>query len=184
MNMASRYQGPIRLVLFDVDGVLTDGSLYLDGQGEVIKAFNVRDGLAISLLRAHGVLSGVLSGKASPPLDYRIRQLNFDVAVTGSLEKREAYERIKRELGLTDAQIAYVGDDVVDLPLAGVVGRFYAPADAHPLVQSRADHLVSAKGGHGVAREVAEHLLLSADLSLEELYWPLLAEWSRYDAVQ
>ena len=178
------YQGPVRLVLFDVDGVLTDGTLYLDGQGEQIKGFNVRDGLAVSLLRAHGIRSGVLSGKTSAALDYRIRQLKFDVAVTGRLEKREAYAAIKREQGLEDSQIAYVGDDVVDLPLAGLVGCFYAPSDAHPLVLSNANHVVQARGGRGVAREVAEHLLQAGGLNLEQAYRPLIDEWNRYDAVQ
>lgn len=182
--MSSLYQGPIRLVLFDVDGVLTDGTLFLDGQGELVKPFNVRDGLAVGLLRAHGILSGVLSGKASAPLDYRIRQLKFDVAVTGKLEKREAYAALKREHALEDAEVAYVGDDVVDLPLAGLVGRFYAPADAHPLVLARADHVVGAKGGHGVAREVAEHVLHSGGLGLEHAYQPLMDQWDRHHAVQ
>jgi 3-deoxy-D-manno-octulosonate 8-phosphate phosphatase (KDO 8-P phosphatase) len=182
--MADLYQGSIQLVLFDVDGVLTDGTLFLDGQGEQIKPFNVRDGLAIGLLRAHSIRSGVLSGKASAALDYRIRQLGFDVAVTGRLGKREAYAAIRREHALEDAEIAYVGDEVVDLPLAGLVGRFYAPADAHPLVLARADHVVAAKGGRGVAREVAEHVLQSGGLDLEQAYRPLIDQWDRHHAVQ
>lgn len=182
--MQEIYKGHIRLVIFDVDGVLTDGTLYMDGQGEQIKGFNVRDGLAVSLLRAHGIRSGVLSGKTSAALDYRIRQLKFDVAISGRLEKREAYAAIKREQGLDDSQIVYVGDDVVDLPLAGLVGAFYAPSDAHPLVLAHADHVVPARGGRGVAREVAEHLLRANGLSLEQIYHPLIDEWNRYDAIQ
>ncbi len=178
------YQGGVQLVLFDVDGVLTDGSLYISGDGEQIKAFNVRDGLAISLLRSHGIRAGVLSGKSSPALDYRIRQLQFDVAVTGRLDKRDAYAAIKHEHDLSDEQIVYVGDDVVDLPLAGVVGRFYAPADAHPLVLSAANHVLRSKGGHGVAREVAEHVLQASGLSLSEVYQPLIGQWSRFHAAQ
>src|SRR5690606_17740134 len=182
--MADVYQGPIRLVLFDVDGVLTDGTLFVDGQGELVKPFNVRDGLAVGLLRAHGILSGVLSGKASAPLDYRIKQLQFDIAVTGRLEKRDAYAAIKREHGLVDAQIAYVGDDIVDLPLTGLAGQFYAPVDAHPLVLARADHVVAARGGHGVAREVAEHVLRAGGLDLEDAYRPLIGQWDRHHAAQ
>ncbi len=182
--MASVYQGPIRLVLFDVDGVLTDGSLYLDEQGERFKAFNVRDGLAIALLHAHGLRAGVLSGKSSKALDFRVRQLKFDVAMTGHLEKREAYEAIKREQMLDDTQIAYVGDDVVDLPLAGLVGCFYAPSDAHSLVLEAADYVVTSQGGKGVAREVVERILQAGGLSLQQAYQPLIAQWGRYDAVQ
>ena len=77
----------------------------------------------------------MLSGKASAPLDARVDQLGFDIAVTGTLGKREALAAVTAELGLSDEEVAYVGDDVVDLPLAGLVGRFYAPSDAHPLVQ-------------------------------------------------
>lgn len=178
------YQGPIKLVLFDVDGVLTDGTLHLDGEGEAIKTFNVRDGLAISLLRAHGIRSGVLSGKASAPLEYRIRQLKFDVAITGKLEKQEAYRAIKREQGLDNIQIAYIGDDVVDLPLIGQVGVFYAPSDAHDLVRASADHVLQTRGGRGVARELAEHLLQADGLSLEEVYHPLIDQWNCHHAVQ
>jgi 3-deoxy-D-manno-octulosonate 8-phosphate phosphatase (KDO 8-P phosphatase) len=184
MTSASAYSGPIRLVLFDVDGVLTDGSLLFDSNGEALKKFNVRDGLAIALLRAHGIRSGVLSGKASGPLDHRIRQLGFDVAVTGSLAKSDAFEAIGREEGLENSAIAYVGDDVVDLPLAGRAGRFYAPSDAHPLVLRRADHILVARGGHGAGREVAEHVLASGGLSLEQAYEPLMREWEYFRAVQ
>jgi 3-deoxy-D-manno-octulosonate 8-phosphate phosphatase (KDO 8-P phosphatase) len=182
--MDPRYHGAIRLVLFDIDGVLTDGTLLIDGQGEQAKPFNVRDGLAVGLLRAHGIRSGVLSGKTSAALDYRIRQLQFDVAITGRLDKHEAYAAIKREHALEDAEIAYVGDDVVDLPLAGMVGRFYAPVDAHPLVIARADHVVAAAGGRGVAREVAEHVLLSGGLDLEQAYAPFIGQWDAYRAAQ
>jgi 3-deoxy-D-manno-octulosonate 8-phosphate phosphatase (KDO 8-P phosphatase) len=178
------YQGPVKLVLFDVDGVLTDGSLTFDGEGERTKSFNVRDGLAIALLRAHGILSGIISGKASAPLNYRINQLKFDVAVTGQLEKRKAYFSIRRELQLEGTQIAYVGDDVVDLPLIGHVAHFYAPSDAHPLVLKQASHIVPSPGGRGVARDVAEHVLQSGGLNLEQAYHPLIDQWSQFNAVQ
>ncbi|MEO1819249.1 HAD hydrolase family protein [Pseudomonas sp.] len=182
--MESGYRGPVRLVIFDIDGVMTDGTLHIGDDGEQFKAFNVRDGIAISLLRAHGISSGVLSGKACKALDYRIRQLKFDLAVTGEIEKLAAYSKIKAEQKLSDAQIAYVGDDVVDLPLAGLAGNFYAPADAHPLVLSAASHITTVNGGRGVAREVAEHILLAGGLTLEEMYRPLMNQWKRYDTAQ
>jgi len=182
--MGRLYRGPIKLALFDVDGVLTDGSLHIDGEGERVKTFNVRDGLAISLLRAHGIRSGILSGKASAALEFRIRQLKFDFSITGQLEKRDAYFSIKAQQNLQNDQIVYVGDDVVDLPLAGLVRCFYAPADAHTLVLKNANHILATKGGHGVAREVAEHILLSDGITLEEMYLPLTDQWNRYDAAQ
>ncbi|RJS45402.1 KdsC family phosphatase [Nocardioides cavernaquae] len=178
------YAGSVRLVIFDVDGVLTDGSIHVDGTGEVLKSFNVRDGLAIALLRAHGIRSGVLSGKSSPALDFRVKQLGFDIAITGRLAKREAYEEIKAQEGLSDAEIAYVGDDVVDLPLAGKVGFFFAPVDAHPLVLGRADYVLTAAGGRGAGREAAERVLLAGGLTIEEAYAPLIEDWDRFDAVQ
>lgn len=174
----------IELVLFDVDGVLTDCSLYLDSDGESFKVFNARDGLAVALLHAHGIRSGVLSGKSSGGLDYRIRQLQFDIAVTGCVEKRRALREICADEDLHPSTVAYVGDDVVDLPLIGLVGRFYAPSDAHRLVLDRADHVISCRGGRGVAREVAEHVLLSRGHSLTEVYQPLIEGWGRLDAVQ
>lgn len=182
--MTRLYRGPIKLVLFDVDGVLTDGSLHLGGAGETVKTFNVKDGLAVALLRSHGIGSGVLSGKSSAPLDYRLEQLKFDVAVTGKLEKREAYLALRDERGLLDEQVAYVGDDVVDLPLAGLVGCFYAPADGHELVRQRANYVLNARGGAGVAREVVEHILLRDGMTLDQIYAPLIGQWSRHGAAQ
>ena len=184
MMLPETYSGVIRLVLFDVDGVLTDGSLVFDDKGEALKTFNVRDGVAVALLHAHGIRSGVLSGRASGALDSRIRELGFDVALTGRLDKIEAFAAICGQEGLDGTQIAYVGDDVMDLPLAGRAGCFYAPRDAHPLVLERADHVLTSRGGHGAAREVAEHVLTSAGLSVEQVYEPLLNQWGRCHAVQ
>ena len=175
----------IKLVLFDVDGVLTDGTIWMDGSGgEVVKGFNVQDGLAVSLLHLHGIRCGVLSGKASAPLDARIKQLGFDVAVTGTLGKLEALVAITAEQGVSNEEVAYVGDDVVDLPLAGVVGRFYAPSDAHPVVLAAADVVLSRPGGRGVAREAAEVVLAARGLSLEEMYRPLLEKMTSSHVVQ
>jgi 3-deoxy-D-manno-octulosonate 8-phosphate phosphatase (KDO 8-P phosphatase) len=182
--MATAYAGAIRLVLFDVDGVLTDGALHIGTDGEAFKCFNAKDGVAVALLRAHGIRCGVISGKASTALDYRTWQLKFDLAVTGCHDKLTAYAEIKRELALEDAQIAFVGDDVIDLPVMQRVGLSYAPADAHSLVLGLAGHVTRAKGGQGVAREVAEHLLMLGGLGLEVAYQPLLAEWSSHDAQQ
>lgn len=182
--MANAYEGPVRLVLFDVDGVLTDGTLHIGAEGEVIKSFNAKDGVAVALLKAHGVRCGIVSGKASAALDYRVRQLKLDLAVTGCHDKLAAYADLKRELDLNDEQVVFVGDDVIDLPVMQQVSLSYAPADAHALVRNKASHVTRANGGQGVAREVAEHLLQLGGLDLEDAYAPLLAEWSRHDAQQ
>lgn len=174
----------IKLLLFDVDGVLTDGTIWMDGSGEVLKGFHVQDGLAVALLRAHGVRCGVLSGKSSAALDARIAQLGFDVAVTGHLGKRDALDSIIADQEVSLDEVAYVGDDVVDLPLAGEVATFYAPRDAHQLVLSAADVVLSSRGGRGAAREAAEHLLSARGMSLKAMYTPLIAQMGSTDVVQ
>lgn len=177
---AATSPGAIRLVLFDVDGVLTDGSLHIGDSGEHAKVFNVRDGIAIGLLRTHGIKSGVISGKASGPLDFRIRQLGFDASVTGRLDKLPAYAQMLSELGIRDEEVAYVGDDVVDLAVMRRVGVSYAPADAHALVREQASHVLQARGGQGVAREVAEHVLMAAGMTLAQVYAHMLdADWHK-----
>lgn len=184
MSIPRSYQGPIRLLLLDVDGVLTDGSLLLSSRGEDIKRFNVRDGLAVALLRAHQIQTGILSGKSSGALDFRIQQLGIELAVTGKLEKLSGLEHILERADLSAESVAYVGDDVVDLPLAGRVGAFYAPSDAHPLVVEKADYVLRSAGGHGAAREAAEHLLSLNGLSMDEIYAPLIGQWEENHAAQ
>ncbi|MGY4859448.1 KdsC family phosphatase [Cryobacterium sp. AP23] len=174
----------IKLLLLDVDGVLTDGTLFIGSAGEAYKGFSVRDGLAVALLRAHGIRTGILSGKSSPSLDFRITQLGIDLAITGRIDKQEALAEILQRAGLTADEVAYVGDDVVDLPLAGLVGQFYAPADAHPLVKQSADYVLSTAGGRGAAREAAEYILDSAGLSIEQAYAPLIGQWGVHRAIQ
>jgi 3-deoxy-D-manno-octulosonate 8-phosphate phosphatase (KDO 8-P phosphatase) len=182
--MSGGYCGAIRLVLFDVDGVLTDGTIYLDGDGEQVKAFNVKDGVAIALLRAHGIATGLVSARSSPALTLRANQLKFDVVVTGCDNKRVAYEHIREQRALQNAQIAFVGDDVIDLAAMAVAGYSCAPADAHPLVLRAAAYITPSGGGHGVAREVADHLLTLGGLSLDAAYAPLIEEWSRHEVRQ
>ncbi|MGN4070681.1 KdsC family phosphatase, partial [Burkholderia gladioli] len=111
------YRGTVSLVLFDVDGVLTDGLLHVTADGEFMKSFHVHDGVAIALLRAHGIRTGVLSGRHSDALAWRARQLGVDVVVTGCVDKDVGYADIKARYRIEDHEIAYVGDDVNDLPV-------------------------------------------------------------------
>ena len=106
--MSQAYRGPVRLVIFDVDGVLTDGSLHMGADGEVYKTFSARDGVAFALLRAHGMFSAIISGKSSKALDYRGQELRIDRVVTGCLDKFKAYNELKRELGLEDEQLSLI----------------------------------------------------------------------------
>jgi len=160
----------IRLVLFDVDGVLTDGSLYTGPDGEICKSFNAKDGVAIALLKKYGIKAGVISGKASKALDFRIKQLKFDYAITGCSDKLAALKEIMKCASLNLDQIAFVGDDIIDIPVMKEVGLGIAPMDAHELVINCAIHVTQAKGGGGVARETAEFILKGTGLSLREMY--------------
>lgn len=166
----------IELMLFDVDGVLTDGTLLIGPEGEALKPFNVRDGVAVGLLRQHGIKSGVLSAKSSQPLKTRATQLGMDVVKIGFSHKLDAIRQIAEEHGIAPAQIGFAGDDIIDIPVMRVVGASYAPADAHPLVIEAADHVTQAGGGRGVAREIAEDLLVARGLSLAEMYAHLLGD--------
>ncbi|CAH7082426.1 3-deoxy-D-manno-octulosonate 8-phosphate phosphatase KdsC [Vibrio chagasii] len=175
--MALVINKPIKMVLFDVDGVMTDGTIYMAESGEFIKAFNVKDGLAIELLRAHGIKSGVISGKASPALTKRCQQLGFDVIETGCKHKLPKLEEICHFFNVTADEIAFCGDDVLDLPIMAHCGMAVAPADAHPLVLAEACWVSEYCGGFGMVRDFVDHLLLrQSSLSLKDIYQPLLTK--------
>ena len=166
----------IELILFDVDGVMTDGSIYIDEHGESFKKFNVKDGLAIELLHSHGIKTGVVSGKASKALTQRCEKLGFNYIVTGCKNKLPRVEAICSELGIKLEQVAFVGDDVLDLPVMQKCGASFAPSDAHALVLEQAHFTTNAQGGSGVVREVADTILLKRFNTLAEVYDVLLSK--------
>lgn len=165
-----------KLVLFDVDGVLNDGTLWITAEGEVVKPFNAKDGFGFSILRQFGIKVGVLSGKDSHALRYRCAQLNMDVALLGKVNKWAALRSFLLLEGIAPEEVVFVGDDVNDLEVISRIGCSYAPADAHPLVVSTVCKVCRSKGGRGVAREVAEDVLLARGISLEEIYKPYLSK--------
>ncbi len=151
----------IKLVLFDVDGVLTDGRLYLDNRGEEYKAFNSRDGHGLKMLMRNGVDVGIITGRQSDIVAHRTRELGIKHVRQGAADKLPVYEDMVRELKLSHEQVAFVGDDVVDLPIMLRVGLAVSPQDGHFLVQ-RHSHWVSRNdGGRGCARDVCELLMLA-----------------------
>lgn len=164
----------IRLVLFDVDGVLTDGRLRYGPNGEEIKVFHARDGVGVSMLRMHGIRFGLLSGRSSKAVVLRAEELGFSPVILGTNNKVESYKEIVRTLHLTDLEVAFVGDDVIDLGVMQLVGVSIAPSDAHPIVREGASFVTKSRGGMGVARDVAEYVLSLTGLSIEEMYRPLL----------
>ena len=149
----------IRLVIFDVDGVLTDGSLFLGDDGQEYKAFHSRDGHGMKLLQETGVILAIITGRASEVVRLRMEGLGIKHVFQGLQDKLPAYEELKRTLGLEDAQVAYVGDDVVDLPVLRRVGLAIAVQDAHPLVQQHAHWQTRSPGGRGAARDVCELIM-------------------------
>ncbi|WP_440903793.1 KdsC family phosphatase [Catenovulum sp. SX2] len=171
----------IELVLFDVDGVMTDGGIYIDSSGEAFKKFNVKDGLAIELLRSHGIKTGVVSGKASAALNKRCEGLGFDYVITGCKNKLPRVKQICNELNISLQQIAFVGDDVLDIPVMRLCGASFAPVDAHELVIETAGVITKAKGGQGVVREVADKILIAKHGTLTAVYEVLLNKISADD---
>lgn len=156
----------IKLVVFDVDGVLTDGALFLGDDGQEYKAFHSRDGHGMKMLQATGVEIGIITGRTSRVVELRMESLGIRHVYQGQLDKRPAYDRLKQELGLSDSQIAYVGDDVVDLPLLTRAGLAVAVQDAHPLVKQHAHWQTPSAGGRGAARDVCE-LVMEAQGQLQ-----------------
>ncbi len=158
----------IRLVIFDVDGVLTDGSLFLGDDGQEYKAFNSRDGHGIKMLQQIGIEIGIITGRSSEVVRLRMQSLGIKHVYQGQLDKRPAYQELRDKLGLSNAEIAYVGDDVVDLPIMRLVGLAIAVNDAHPFVTQHAHWLTPHAGGRGAARDVCE-LLMDAQGHLQRV---------------
>jgi 3-deoxy-D-manno-octulosonate 8-phosphate phosphatase (KDO 8-P phosphatase) len=149
----------IKLILLDVDGVLTDGMVLVHSDGTESKNFAIRDGIAIVWAQRSGLRVGFLSARTSATTDHRAAQLGVSIVQQGVLNKLEAYERIVANENVTDAEVAYMGDDIVDLAVMRRVGFAAAPADAVPEVRERAHWVSARKGGEGAVREVIEAIM-------------------------
>jgi 3-deoxy-D-manno-octulosonate 8-phosphate phosphatase (KDO 8-P phosphatase) len=149
----------IKLVIFDVDGVLTDAKLLFDEHGNEYKRFHARDGLGITLLRETGVEVAVISGRASKSVAQRMAGLGIERVFQGQRHKLIAYEGLRAELKLEPEQIAYVGDDLLDLSVMRRVGLAIAVADAHANILPFAHWVTSKSGGEGAAREVCDLIM-------------------------
>lgn len=153
----------IRLVLFDVDGVLTDGSLIMGDDGQEYKAFNAKDGHGMKMLQASGVEIGIISARNSRVVALRMESLGIKHVYQGQRDKLKAYADLKKRLKLKSEQIAYVGDDLLDLGIMRKVGLSIAVHDASLEVIQQADWQTSAPGGRGAAREVCEMIMRAQD---------------------
>ncbi len=156
----------IRLVIFDVDGVLTDGSIFIGDDGQEYKAFHSRDGHGMKMLQFSGVQIAIITGRTSAVVTHRVADLGIEHVYQGQRDKTGAFESLLTSLDLEESQTAYVGDDVVDLPVMRRVGLAIAVQDAHPLVIKHAHWQTPSCGGHGAARDVCE-LIMQAQETLD-----------------
>jgi 3-deoxy-D-manno-octulosonate 8-phosphate phosphatase (KDO 8-P phosphatase) len=149
----------IKLLLFDVDGVLTDGSIIVHADGTESKQFNIRDGAGLVWAQRAGLSVGLLSARLADATSVRAAQLGITIVVQGAVDKLAGYEQILTELALTDEQVGYMGDDLQDLPVLRRAGFSAAPADAAPEVRAAVQWVSASGGGHGAVRECIEHVL-------------------------
>ena len=155
---------PVRMLLMDVDGVLTDGSITFDAEGRETKTFHVHDGLAIAIWHRAGFLSGFVSGRGTKVVEMRAKELGVHEVWLGKIDKGPIVAEILLRRGLAREQVAFLGDDIVDIPAMEKVGVAFAPANAREEVKRRAHHVTKATGGSGAVREVIEMLLTAKGL--------------------
>ena len=159
----------IQLVIFDVDGVLTSGALYFDNEGQEYKAFHSKDGHGLRMLQECGLQAAIITGRQSKLVQHRMSDLGIEHVFQGFRDKRPAFQELLSLTGLKPDQIAYMGDDVIDLPVMTQVGMSIAVQDAHAFVIQHADYVTQTPGGRGAAREAIEFILQAKGLLQNKL---------------
>ena len=154
----------IKLLLLDVDGVLTDGGITYSDTGDQIKTFQSRDGFGIRLLLDSGIRVGIITGRKSKALEYRCENLGITLLFAGIKDKINAFDKIISQTGIMPEQIAFVGDDLMDLPVMKRVGVSFCVPDACQEVKTHSDIITKKKAGHGAVREICELILKAKDL--------------------
>ncbi len=167
MEDVIRRAANVKLAVFDVDGVLTDGTLLFGDDGQEYKAFSTKDGHGMRMLQHYGVVIAIITGRDSKVVERRMAELGVEHVLQGHREKLPAFEQLLGRVGMTAAEAAYVGDDVVDIPILRRAGLAVAVQDAHPLVQRHAHWTTTRPGGRGAVREVCE-LILQAQGRLQQ----------------
>ena len=159
MDDLTRRARAVRLAIFDVDGVLTDGTLFIGARGEAFKAFNILDGHGLKMLREAGVATAILSGRSHKAVDRRAKELSIDHVLQGRSDKLPEFEKLIKRLKLEAGACAFMGDDLPDLPVMRRCGLAVAVANAADAVKSAAHYVTRASGGRGAVRELCELVL-------------------------
>jgi len=149
----------IKAILVDVDGVLTDGGIYYDGNGNELKKFNVKDGQIIKYLKNNLIILGVITGRTSIAVDKRVKELGFDFYRKGISDKVESLNEFLNIYNLKTDEVAYMGDDIIDLAILNLVGFSGTPADSRKYIKERVDFIANSKGGDGAFRDFADYIL-------------------------
>lgn len=173
MNTITENAKPIKLLIIDVDGVLTAGIIYYGDQGTELKGFHVHDGLGIALLQKTGVMVAVISAKKSAAVAQRMQDLQIQHAYLGYDDKVPVYEDLKQKLQLSDREIAYMGDDLIDLPVLLRAGLAITVPQAPKLLHQHADIITKRKAGKGAVREACE-IIMEAQETYESMVQPYL----------
>ena len=163
----------IKLVAFDIDGVMTDGGLHYSDDGHEFKTFNVQDGLGIVLMKRAGIQVAIITGRNSNVVNCRAKDLGIEHVFHGVGDKRTVAGKLLEQLGLDWSELAFMGDDLIDLKAMAQCGLAIAPANARPIVKERAHVVTEAAGGHGAVREAVE-LILAAQGKLDAAFAPYL----------
>lgn len=159
LMQATRHAARVRLMIFDVDGVLTDGQLYYGAQGDTLKGFSTLDGFGLRLLAYAGIATALITGRQSEIVTARARELGIDHVFQGAREKGPVFDALLAQTGLDASVAGYMGDDWPDLPVLARAGFAAAPANAHAEVRSRVHWVTRSPGGHGAVREICDLLL-------------------------
>ena len=158
----------VKLAVFDVDGVMTDGRLYYTEDGRELKAFHAQDGLGIKHLQRRGITVAVITGRDSPIVAHRMAELGVDHVYQAREDKLETFQQLVAALGLEFDETLYIGDDLIDLPVLDAAGIAVSVPNAHPALPERVDWITPRPGGHGAARDVCD-LILEASGALADL---------------
>lgn len=158
-ELAAQKAAQIRLMIFDVDGILTDGSLHFGPEGEMMKTFNVLDGQGIKLLQEAGIITAIISARQAPIVKKRATDLGIEHILLGIHDKKSAFLTLTSELNISHDHCGFIGDDIIDLSVLNLVGFSASVPNGHVEVKSRVDYITNVKGGHGAARELCDFIL-------------------------